>query len=966
MNLFLFALLALSPLPGHTAADGGRERSFDEGWRFHRGDAAGAERPGFPDSAWRLLDLPHDWSIEALPPREQDDIAVLSARDGEWLFKQGDDLSWKKDSFNDAGWQKVVLPAKWKDHSGYDQSKNFGWYRRHISVSPAQRGKDLQIDLGTVMGADEVFFNGVRVGGVGGFPPNFEDFWSNVYQSYRSYPVPARLIRQENNVVAVRVYSPTPGIAGLYDPLGPGKRVGPFDPGASPGGAATGHTVGGVGWYRKSFVIPAADQGRRVELRFDGVYMDADVWINGRHLGNHPYGYTTFAYDISSGLKPAGETNVVAVRVRNLGANSRWYSGSGIYRHTWLTVTGPVHIPLWGVSVTTPRVSPDSATVSVSVSLGNTGARTDARLRVSLIAPDGSTSGVTEAPVTIPHKNSGPVALNIIVTKPNLWSTAQPNLYLARVEITSEDKTLDSTETRFGIRSVEVDAEKGLRINGEPVKLKGACMHHDNGPLGSRAVDRAEERRVELLKGAGFNAIRTSHNPPSPALLDACDRLGMLVMDESFDNWETGKNPMDYHRFFTDWWRQDITSMVLRDRNHPSVIMWSIGNEIAERKTEKGARLAKRLADYVRQLDPTRPVTAAYNEVDDGADPYFAALDVAGYNYNSNRYAIDHQRQPKRIMVGTESLPARIYEYWKQVEEMPWVIGDFVWTGFDYIGESGIGHTELDSDLHSYLKPWPWNLANCGDIDICGFRQPQSYYRDVVWGRSKLELAVRRPLPEGRGEAVGQWGWPDEERSWNWAGQEGRTMQVKVYSTYPEVKLLLNGKEVGTKPISRDTSFNGRFVTPDLGAETALTAVFEVPYATGELRAVGLVDGKEASSAVLRTSGKPYSLRLTADRTIIRADRNDLAYVTVDVLDENGGPVPDAAGAVRFSVTGQGELSGVCSGDPLNTAGFQTDIRQLFRGRALAILRPEAAGGEIILSAETDGLKPAKILVRAE
>ncbi len=449
-----------------SAADVAREQNFDANWRFLRADAAGAELADFNDSAWRVLDVPHDWSIEDLP-------------------------------------------------------------------------------------------------------------------------------------VAATTNSSS-------------QRVGPFDPAASAGGPATGHVLGGTGWYRKHFTLLPGEAGKRVSVRFDGVYMEADVWLNGRHLGNHPCGYTPFAFDLAPGLKPPGETNVLAIRVRNEGQNSRWYSGSGIDRHVVLTVTDPLQIAEYGLQITTPQISPQTASVQLRAEIVNDrGTPATVTVRARVIDWQGKTAAQGQGQIEIPAGSPGVSVQELTVTSPRLWSLATPNLYRAEVGLAVNGKVVDVTTATFGIRRVEVDAERGFRLNGEPIKLRGGCLHHDNGPLGSAAIDRAEERRVELMKEFGFNAIRTSHNPPSPAFLDACDRLGLLVLDEAFDCWERGKKPEDYHRFFDDWSDRDIGAMVRRDRNHPSVIMWSIGNEIPERFDRPD--IAGRLRATVLSDDTTRPVTAAIN-----------------------------------------------------------------------------------------------------------------------------------------------------------------------------------------------------------------------------------------------------------------------------------------------------------------------------------------------------------------
>jgi beta-galactosidase len=457
------------------------------------------------------------------------------------------------------------------------------------------------------------------------------------------------------------------------------------------------------------------------------------------------------------------------------------------------------------------------------------------------------------------------------------------------------------------------------------------------------------------MKANGFNAIRTSHNPPSPTFLDACDRLGILVIDEAFDCWNEGKNGQDYHLYFKDWAERDIASMVRRDRNHPSVVIWSIGNEIPEQF--RAETTAKMLREAVLSHDATRPITQAictdwgnvsrnWNQLSDVA---FRHLDIGGYNYLPDKYESDHARNPKRVMMATESFPKDFFDYWSLVEKHPYVIGDFVWTSMDYFGESGIGHSTLSNAKDSFLMPWPWFNAWCGDIDVCGFKKPQSYYRDVVWRRSQIEMAVHAPMPDGVSERVSGWGWPDEKRSWNWPGQEGKPMQVAVYSRCESVRLELNGKVIGEKPVS---------------AATKLTARFDVPYQPGELRAVGLTGGKQIASVSLRTTGEPNEIRLTADRSAIGADRNDLSYVTVEIVDRHGAVVPNAEVPIHFTVTGAGELAATGSAAPNDASSFRVPLRKTYQGRCLAILRPKGDAGKITLKAEADGLKAAMITVR--
>ena len=562
--------------------------------------------------------------------------------------------------------------------------------------------------------------------------------------------------------------------------------------------------------------------------------------------------------------------------------------------------------------MTTPTVSDESATVRLEVTARNDGeARRMLRARVRIVAPDGTEAARAEsATQSLPGAGETTVVVPLTLTTPQRWSPDTPRLYRAETEVVAGGAVVDRVDDDIRHPHDRDGRGAGPALNGVATKLRGACVHHDNGPLGSAAIDRAEERRVELLKASGFNAIRTSHNPPSPAFLEAADRLGMLVMDEPFDMWRQAKRPDDYHRDFDAWWERDIDALVRRDRNHPSIILWSIGNEIPERGEPAGYEWARRIAGRIRSLDPTRGISGAINRVTPwtNADPSFAVMDVAGYNYLYEQYEPDHDRVPARVIAATESCAARVVRGLDGSRStIPYVIGDFVWTGMDYLGESGIGHSRLEGEAGSFLLDFPWHVSNCGDIDICGWKRPQSYYRDVLWGRGDpLYIAVHRPLPiapagavtspdthAGQGfspaktpkEIVSMWGWPDVEPSWLWPEQEGRPMQVEVYSAAERVELFLNGTSLGTQPTSRATKF---------------TASFTVPYAPGVLRAVGYAGDRELGSTELRTPGVAARLRLTADRPSIRASRNDLSYVTVEVVDADGVRVPTASAAHPF------------------------------------------------------------------
>ena len=733
----------------------------------------------------------------------------------------------------------------------------------------------------------------------------------------------------------------------------PGTKS-PFDPDAV-SGMAGGHTTGGTAWYRKTFFVPAVQEGKRVHIRFDGVYMNADIWLNGEHIGNHPYGYTSFWYDITDEIE-YGKENVIAVQVKNEGLNSRWYSGSGIYRHVWLQILDPVHIEPWGIFITAPEIKSAFARVNVKTAINNiTGSTVDVKLITRILNSTGAAVSTKEIRQKIYSNTAAELAQDISITSPELWSPESPALYTAVSELFYDGVLADHAENRFGIRSISFDAVNGFQLNGKNVELKGGCMHHDNGILGSAAIDRAEERKAELLKAYGFNAVRCSHNPPSEKFLESCDRLGILVIDEAFDMWQEAKNPDDYHLYFDEWWERDLSSMILRDRNHPSIIMWSLGNEIKERADSSGIEIMKKFRELIRRYDDTRPLTLAVNEFWDHPGrqwdqtaPAFEQVEVGGYNYQWWQYEPDHEKFPDRIMMGTESVPIHAFQNWQLVEEHPYVIGDFVWTAMDYLGEAGIGHTTCKEEEGNQLMPWPWFNANCGDIDLAGNKKPQSYYRDVVWSLSGIEMAVHVPLPEGCKEVVSYWGWPDEQQNWTWPGHEGEVFKVNVYSRHERVRLELNGRIIGEKQIS-DTSL--------------LTATFDVPYEPGELKARVIESDQPAESVSLITAGEPKSIRLKADRRIIRADRNDLSYVSVEVVDKRGTVIPDAIIPVSFAVSGAGEIAAAGNANPSDTASFRQPLCKTFRGRCMVILRPYGPAGKIILRAKAEGLRPAKIVI---
>jgi beta-galactosidase len=638
--------------------------------------------------------------------------------------------------------------------------------------------------------------------------------------------------------------------------------------------------------------------------------------------------------------------------VRNIGENSRWYSGSGIYRHVWLTVTDPVNIIPWGHFVTTPEVSATSAKVNLKTKVKNdTDAEVPVTLVTKLVDGKGAQVAISEARQSVGAGKMVEFNQDMVVKNPALWSTESPSLYKAVSEVFRNGQPAGKSETPFGIRSISFDAVRGFLLNGRPLELRGGCIHHDNGPLGARAYDRAEERKIELLKASGFNAVRMSHNPPSPAILDACDRLGMMVIDEAFDIWKNGKSTDDYHLLFEEWWQKDLENMVLRDRNHPSIIMWSTGNEIPGREKPEVVAVAKQLTDFIKALDTTRPVTAGVNGVEENKDPFISTLDVAGYNYAPDKYVPDHQRLPKRVIFATESFALDAFEYWMAVLDHPWVIGDFVWTGFDYIGEASLGWRGYIQDQNFF----PWTLAYSGDIDICGWKRPQSYYRDVLWKKDQISLFVTPPKPSIEADPVRlpnmRWHWLDEVADWNWDGQENKPLSVNVYSDCEQVELFLNGKSLGRKPSNRSTKF---------------TTAWQVPYQPGALKAVGYRGKKQVTVAELKTAVQPSVIRLSADRKGLIANGQDLLYVTVELTDANGVLHPKAEDLVKFDVEGPATIEGVGNANPVSIESYQQPQRKAWRGRCLVVLKTGKQPGKIILKASAPGMKAAQVEVEVK
>jgi beta-galactosidase len=742
-------------------------------------------------------------------------------------------------------------------------------------------------------------------------------------------------------------------------------------------GAGTGYVPGGVYEYRTTLAAPEEYRDKRVLLDFEGVYRTSMVYVNGALAGHWATGYTGFPVVLDDHLRYGADNEIrVVCRAHR---DSRWYSGAGIHRPVHLVVSDLTHIALDGVRVTTKDVDADLAVLEVATTVEHDGRGLVTReLRTRITDVSGALVAEAVSPVTVLPGEPAVVRQRITMTAPELWSTGTPTLYTATVELRDGGSVVDDDAVPFGIRTISLDPERGLRINGEPVKLRGACVHSDNGVLGAATIARAEERRVQLLRAAGFNALRSAHHPMSRAMLDACDRHGVLVMDELTDMWTESKSDFDAALDFPEWWERDVEAMVRKDINHPSVVLYSIGNEIPEVGTPHGAAWSRRLAEKVRSLDGTRLVTNGINAMlsvigeatadrpqagintmltDMGAfmdelstselvasrtAESYDVLDVAGMNYMEARYEIDRELFPRRVIVGSETFPGRIDRLWRLVEDNPHVIGDFTWTGWDYLGEAGVGRvtTADDPTAGQFGAPYPWLLAHVGDIDITGHRRPASYYREIVFGlRTDPYVAVLRPERHGRELSATPWAWSDTVGSWAWTGAEGRPVTVEVYSDADEVELLLDGASLGTAPA---------------GEEQRFRAEFEVRYAPGELTAVARTGGEETGRFSLRSAAGPAALAAVADRTEIRADGADLAYVTVTLEDSAGTVLADADREVTVRVDGPAVLAGFGSAAPATEESYLDAVHATFDGRALAVVRPTGAGAITVTASAPD------------
>ena len=758
---------------------------------------------------------------------------------------------------------------------------------------------------------------------------------------------------------------------------------GPFDSKQNPHTGAL--PIFGTGWYRKAFTLPDTAKGRCFSVMFDGAMSNARVWLNGHDLGDRPYGYSSFSFDLTPYLNYGAKENVLAVRLTPEDRSSRWYPGAGIYRNVWLDITAPVHVATWGTYVTTPEVSADKAAVSVRTELRNDGKDAAAvTLSTTIVSASGATVAEAAGDIAIPAGGGQTVTANLTVTKPERWDIDGPYLYSVVSEIKQGTRVVDRYVTPIGIRSIAFDKQKGFLLNGRAVKLQGVCDHHDLGALGAAVNRRATERQLQILKGAGVNAMRTSHNPPSPELLELCDRMGIVVMDESFDMWRKPKVPNGYSKYYDQWSERDVRDMVRRDRNHPSVIMWSIGNEIPEQDSPDGWVEAKRLTGLFHQEDATRPTTSAFNSPEAAMRNHMAEyVDIPGFNYQPWLYEKTLKEHPDWIVYGSETsscvssrgvyhLPIEKYQKHPSLqltsydvvsppwaycpdaeflyqEKLPQVLGEFVWTGFDYIGEPTPFHEGRNA---SGATDWPARSSYFGFVDLAGFPKDRYYFYQAEWTRTPMVHV----LPH-----------------WNWAGREGQPIPVMAYTNADEVELFLNGQSLGRKkrfsepvalPVGRNVLNGVARTDPDLIKDGKFLSKWrlewQVPYAPGSLKAVAYRGGKQVAADEVKTAGAPAKIELVADRSIIEAGGDDLSFVTVRIEDKDGNLCPMADSLVRFSVTGAGTIEAVDNGNAATEEPFHADHRKAFSGLALLIVRSKAGmAGAIHVTATSEGLAQA-------
>ncbi len=739
----------------------------------------------------------------------------------------------------------------------------------------------------------------------------------------------------------------------------------------------------GTGWYRKKFTMSPNQQGKVVRVEFEGAMYDAHVWINGQFLGNRPFGYIGFEFDISSYLNYDDTENVIAVKLTPKDLSSRWYPGAGIYRSVWLKIDNPTHIGIWGTYITTPTVTKKLAVVQNQTTIQNKKAvKVNLEIRHDYLSPSGVMVATINDILVIPPKSEAISATYSEIKDPKLWNTETPNLYNVITTVVENGVKVDAFLTRIGLRSIAYDTN-GFYLNGEKIKFKGVCLHHDNGALGAAVYRRADERKLQIMKSMGVNAVRTSHNPPSREFLEICDELGLLVIDEAFDMWKKPKIENGYSSFYEEWSERDLKDMIRRDRNHPSVIMWSVGNEILEQADQKnGWKEVKRLHDFCKEIDPTRPTTLGMNYYSGPYDNNFAQqVDIAGVNYKPANYRDIHQKYPQLALYASETssctssrgvyhLPIEKYKthpskhvtsydligpgwaYPPDVEfhfqeENPNMMGEFIWTGFDYLGEP-TPYGGRDNSTNGYWNAdWPSHASYFGAVDMCGFPKDRFYLYQSQW----TEKPMIHVLPH-----------------WNWKGQEGKEIPVYCYTNCDEAELFVNGKSMGRKVKGKDvTDVKIDFFRYDPKIfQSKYRLSWLVPYQRGTIKVVGYKNGEVITEKEIHTAGKPAKVAVEVDRREITADGYDLAYVTVKILDKAGNICPDADNLVNFSVKGEGVLVGVDNGNQISLESFQKNKRKAFHGMCLAIVKSTQKEGQIKIVAKSKFLTSAEVTVKTK
>jgi len=718
----------------------------------------------------------------------------------------------------------------------------------------------------------------------------------------------------------------------------------------NPGGKNNGFFPGGIGWYRKHFRLLPAHEGKKVFVQFDGIYQNSEVWINGHSLGVRPYGYISFEHDLTPYVKFDGD-NILSVRVDNTDQpNCRWYTGSGIYRYVWLTITDKLHVRQWGTYVTVPSITPTEAVVRVRTEVENSYEQPKRCTLITRIL-DAKAAVAAEAPAVEEISGQGRFRFEqeLRIPNPKLWSIDSPVMYSIQTFLKDENGIYDEYETPFGIRQIQFEPDKGFLLNGKPVKMKGVCIHHDTGCLGAAVPVRAWERRLEILKSIGCNAIRASHNPPAPEMLDLCDRMGFVVIDEAFDKWggQCG-------RWFKDWGRKDLTDMLRRDRNHPSVIIWSVGNEVSGQGSSEFNEQLKALADLTRELEPTRPVTYALmpfkiksrEENAKIVTKVAKLLDVTSCNYQEHWFEDYRKEYPQIIIIASESYPfycGKDMRYdafeplnpWLEVIKHDYVAGAFYWAGIDYLGEAVAG--------------WPYHGWNCSLIDTCGFVRPIANLHKSFWiDKPMVHIAVMDDSLDEPKPTKAHWGWPKTASHWNLPQLEGKQVKVVTFTNCSAVELFVNGTSAGIKELQ---DFPDKMIT------------WTVPYEPGQIEAHGIEQGSVVCSHHLQTAGRPAEIRLIADREKIHADGHDLCHVEVQITDEKGILVPAADHEIQFQLEGPATIIGVDNGDITSIEPFKARKRKAFHGKALVIIQSSCQPGPITLRAKTEGLPETKIML---